>query len=124
MKFWGQFDVKISKLNLAPVTEFSYLKEFVDLKIRALINGLPFTFEGYKCDKIVITTVIRIIQLLANNDTKSQKIIEFYQKQITHLNTLIKMGKLKDINKHVIVTIDRHNGIRGDLIRTDDNLQN
>ena len=39
MQFWGQFDVEIDRSNLTLVTKFSYLKEFVNPKVRILIDG-------------------------------------------------------------------------------------
>ena len=45
--FWGQFAEAIDKTGMVMLTKFSYLKEFVDLKVRKTINRLPFTTEGY-----------------------------------------------------------------------------
>lgn len=33
--------------KLVAIMKFSYLKEFVDLKVGQTIDGLPFTTEGY-----------------------------------------------------------------------------
>lgn len=33
--------------KLVAIMKFSYLKEFVDLKVQKTIDGLPFTTEGY-----------------------------------------------------------------------------
>ena len=46
-RFWGQFTDAIDKSGMVALTKFSYLKEFVDLKVRKTIEGLPFTAEGY-----------------------------------------------------------------------------
>ena len=54
MQFWGQFDVEIDRSNLRPVTKFSYLKEFVNPKVRILIDGLPFASERYNQAKIIL----------------------------------------------------------------------
>ena len=54
MQFWGQFDVEIDRSNLTPVTKFSYLKDFVNPKVRILIDGLPFTSERYNRAKIIL----------------------------------------------------------------------
>ena len=54
MKFWGEFDVKLERSTLFLVTKFSYLKEFVDPKVRILIDDLPFTSEGYNQAKVFI----------------------------------------------------------------------
>ena len=43
---------EIDKANLASVTKFAYLKELVDPKVLAEIDGLPFTTEGYERARI------------------------------------------------------------------------
>ena len=45
--FWNQFSVEINNSRLASVTKLSYLKEFLELKVRSIIDGLPFTSEKY-----------------------------------------------------------------------------
>ena len=47
LRFWGQFEILIDESSAPEVTEFSYLKELVNLKVRNLIDGLQFTPEGY-----------------------------------------------------------------------------
>ena len=47
-RFWSQFAVEIDKSDISPVTKFSYLKEMIEPKVRSLVNGLPFTTEGYE----------------------------------------------------------------------------
>ena len=47
VRFWGQFETQIDKSSTPEVTQFSYLKELVDLKVRNLIDGPPFTPECY-----------------------------------------------------------------------------
>ena len=39
-RFWGQFTEGIDKSEMAAITKFSYLKEFVDPKVRKCIDGL------------------------------------------------------------------------------------
>ena len=39
--------MQIDKSTAPALTKFSYLKELVELKVRNLIDGLPFTEEGY-----------------------------------------------------------------------------
>ena len=48
-RFWNQIDTKIDKVEIRAISKFSYLKEFLVTKVRALIDGLPFTPEGYYC---------------------------------------------------------------------------
>ena len=46
-RFWNQFESKIERSELSAVLKFSYLKELVSLKVKIIIDGLPFTSEGY-----------------------------------------------------------------------------
>ena len=48
MRFWGEFEVQIHKAEASAVTKFSYLKELVELKVRKLIDELPFTDAVYE----------------------------------------------------------------------------
>ena len=56
LRFWNQFDAEIDKADVAPVTKFSYLKELVDAKVRSIIDGLPFSTEGYEGAKNILKT--------------------------------------------------------------------
>lgn len=40
---------------MAAVTKFSYLKEFVNPKVRKSIDGFPFTAEGYDKAKAILS---------------------------------------------------------------------
>ena len=55
-RFWGQFAVEIDKSDIGQVTKFSYLKELLVPKVRAVINGLPFNSEGYTRAKNILMT--------------------------------------------------------------------
>ena len=55
MIFWGQCDVETDRSNLAVVTNFSYLKEFLDPNIRILIDGLSFTSEEHNRAKSILS---------------------------------------------------------------------
>ena len=48
LRFWNQFQSGIDNADIAQVTKFSYLKELLDPKVRACVDGLPFTMEGYE----------------------------------------------------------------------------
>lgn len=49
LHFWAVFEAKKDSYSeLAAVTKFAYLKELVDSKIRAGIDGLPFSTEGFE----------------------------------------------------------------------------
>ena len=76
---------------MAALMKFSYLKEFVELKVRKTIDGLPFTAEGYnraksilmdrygKESEIVKAYVQNILDLPRIKGTNPQKIHQFYE---------------------------------------------
>ena len=47
LPFWNKFYSEIDSTDLPQVTKFAYLKELVLSKIRADIDGLPFSTEGH-----------------------------------------------------------------------------
>ena len=47
-RFWNQFSTEIDTANISNVSKFSYHRELLDSKVRLLIDGLPFTSEGYE----------------------------------------------------------------------------
>jgi hypothetical protein len=53
-RFWNQFIEEIDKSVMALITKLSYLKEFVEPKVRKSIDGLPFTVEGYNRAKSIL----------------------------------------------------------------------
>ena len=55
-RFWNQFTAEIDSTKIAGVSKFSYLKELLDPKVKPLIDGLPFTSEGYKRAKNILET--------------------------------------------------------------------
>ena len=46
-RFWTTFSTDIDRSNLPETSKFSYLKELLTPKVRYLVEGLPFTAEGY-----------------------------------------------------------------------------
>ena len=54
-RFWSQFETEIDQQdNINPVTEYSYLKEFLLPHVCKLVDSLPFTSEGYSCAKAIL----------------------------------------------------------------------
>ena len=49
------------------------------------------------------------------------KIHEFYKKLLFNVQSLETLGKLTEISGYVRMSVDKLQGIRGDLVRTDDN---
>ena len=55
-RFWGQIEAEIDKSGIGQVAKFSYLKELLVPKVRAVIDGLPFNREGYTRAKNILMT--------------------------------------------------------------------
>lgn len=135
LRFWSQFETEIDTTDISKVTKFSYLKELLEPKVRVTVDGLPFNIEGYERAKNILKTkygkpseiinayVQAILSLPTICGTQPLKIYEFYEKLVTSVQSLETLGKLKEVNGYVRATIDKLEGIRGDLVRTDDNWQ-
>ena len=61
-----------------------------------------------------------IMALPMITDSHPKKIPEFYEKLFFNVQSLDTLGKLKEISGYVRMSIDKLQGIRGDLVRTDD----
>ena len=107
----------------------------MELKIRATIDDLPFNSEGYSRAKNILKTkfgkeseiinahVHNIMSLLVVHDTNPTKLLELYDRLSPNLQALETMGKIREVNGYVRMTLDKLEGIRGDLVRTDDGWQ-
>ena len=58
------------------------------------------------------------------NNASPQKFHEFSEKLLWSVHALDTMGKIKEINGYVRVTLDKPQDIPADLVRNDDNRQN
>ena len=135
LRFWNQFHAEIEKSNISQVTKFSYLKELLIPKVRISIDGLPFSPEGYERAKNILKTrygkdseivnahVQQVMNLPTITGNSPAKIHEFYEKLLANIQALETMGKLREINGYVRMTIDRLPGIRSDLVRNDEDWQ-
>ena len=135
MRFWNQFETEIDKAKLTQVAKFSYLKELLVSSVRASIDGLPFTTEGYERAKAILKTrygkpsevanahMQCIIGLSTVHGGHPAKIHDFYEKLTSHIQVLETMGKVNEIGGFVRATLDKLPGIRADLVRLDDNWQ-
>ena len=131
-RFWSQFECEIDRAEFVQVTKFNYLKEMLKPKVRALIDGLPFTTEGYERAKNILKSrygkdsvvanahIQSIISLPAITGSNPYKINEFYKKLVTHVEALDTMGKLREIKGYVRLTLDKLPNIKSDLVRTDE----
>ena len=105
-RFWNQFESDIEKSELSPKSKFSYLKELVSLKVWSLIDGLPFTTEGYtraknilvkkfgKHSRVANAHVQNIMSLPHINNSNPYKIHECSEKLLSCVQALETMGKL------------------------------
>ena len=135
LRFWNEFDAEIEKSALPAVSKFSYLKELLIPKAKLLINGLPFNAEGYERAKTILETtygrptevakahVQGIMGLPTINHHNVSKIHEFYEKLLINVQSLETMGKLKQIDGYVQITLDKLPTIRADLVRLDHQWQ-
>ena len=135
LRFWGQFKAEIDNSEVSSVTKFSYLKELVDPKVRSCVDGLLFTSEGYERAKSILVTkygnssevinayVQNIFNLPTIQGARPAKVHAFYESLLTSVQSLETVGKLKEVSGYVRMTVDKLEGIRSDLVRTDDNWQ-
>ena len=98
---------------MAGVTKYTYLKELVDPKIRTEIEGLPFSSEGHKHTKNILTRkygqtskvvnayVENIMSLPTIGGTPPARIHDFYEKLLFNVQSLETMGKLREVNGYV-----------------------
>ena len=133
-RFWNQLESETEKSELSPVSKFSYLEELVSPKVRSLIDGLLFTTEGYTRAKNILVKKygkhsevanahVQNVSLSHINNASPYKIHVFTEKFLSSVQALETMGKLKEINGYVRLTLDKLQGIRADLVRTENNWQ-
>ena len=134
-RFWNQFETEIDQVQISPISKFSYLKELLVPKVRLLIDGLPFTSEGYARAKSILTSRYGKLSEVAAahihcmtspsviSNYNHNGIQEFYEKLTISVKALETMKKLKDVKGYVRLTLDKLPGIRVELVRLDDNWQ-
>ena len=76
--FWNQFVEITDKTAMPGVTKFTYLKSFLDTKVKKSVEGLLFTNEGYN----------RAKSILLDKHSKDSEIIKVYTQQIFDLPTI------------------------------------
>ena len=135
LRFWSQFETEIDKTSIMQVAKFSYLKKLLIPKVCASIDGLPYNTEGYERAKTILKAKYGkpsevanaytqcIIALPTVHGSQPVKIHEFYEKLATNVQALETMGKIKEMNGYVRVTLDKLPSIRADLVRLDDKWQ-
>ena len=128
IRFWGQFE----KSSAPAVTKFSYLKELLVLKVRNLIDGLPFTPEGYqkakdllarrygKTSEVVGTYVRNILELPTIKERDVRKIHEFYEILLFNVESLRTLESLNKLDAAVRFTFDKLGVIKNELAMIDE----
>ena len=92
---------------MVPVTKFSYLNEVVDTEVRSVIDGLPFSTEGYERTKNILKTKYGDTSKIVNayeQNIKTGKIHDFYDKytvQSTVSRIFAKTEGSKPVCSHV-----------------------
>ena len=135
-RFWNQFEAEIDRANIDAVAKFSYLKELLLPKVRVHIEGLPFTTEGYerakhilkstygKSSEVINAYVQNLTSLPVIKGANPSKIHDFHAKLLASVQALESMGKLGEVNGFSRATLDKLEGIKSDLVRTDESWQN
>ena len=106
----------------------------VEPKVRNAIDGLPFTVEGYERAKSILKSkygkpceivhaYVQNMSLPTISGNQPKKVHEFYETLVYNVQLLETLGKLRDINGYVRTTLDKLEGIRGDLVRNDKDWQ-
>ena len=133
MRFWGQFETQIDKSSVPDVTKISYLKELLVTKVRNLIDGLPFTGDGYqrakdllarrygKTSEVVGTYVRNILELPTIRERDVKKIHEFYEVLLFNIESLQTLQSLNKLDAAVRFTFDKLGIIKNELAMMEGN---
>ena len=135
LPFWNKFVAEIDSADLSPVTKFAYLKEFVEPKVRADIDGLPLTIEGYeraknilkgeygKTSEIVNAYVQNILDLPMVKGSDPSEVNNFYKVLLFNVQSLETLGKIERVNGMTRSVLDKLSGIKSDLVKGQGNWQ-
>ncbi|PFX34964.1 Uncharacterized protein K02A2.6 [Stylophora pistillata] len=85
-------------------------------------KNIPKTKFG-KESEIVNAYVSSIMSIPVIYGVNPNKVSQFYEKLCSSIQALETMGKLREVNGYVRMTLNKLEGIRGDLVRTNDNWQ-
>ena len=116
------------KVDIAPITKFTYLRELVTPQVIRTIEALPFTAEGYNRVKTILkerfgkdSEIIKgytkeILELPTLTGTNPKAISDFSEKLTYCVQALQTLNKLEQANGATLMTLDKLPGIRGDLV--------
>ena len=133
IRFWGQFSSQIDSAKEPAITKFSYLKELVDIKVRKLVDGLPFTEDGYhkaksllekrygQTSEVVGAYVRNILELPTIRERNVTKIHKFYEKLLFNVESLQTLKKLNELDAAARFTFDKLEVIKNELALIDEN---
>ena len=119
MRFWNQYETEIDKSSITQVAKLSYLRELLVPSAKVLIEGLPFTSEGYERAKTILKTkygqvsevvnahIQCILELPKVQGTDPSKVHKFYETLASQVQTLETLGKLDEIGGFVRGTLDK-----------------
>ena len=115
---------RADRADITTASKFSYFKELVIPKIRALIDGLSFNTDlkaKFGKPRKVTNAHIQciIMSLLAITQTSFGKIHYIFVKLVTYSQAFDTTGKLKEINGYVTLKLDKLPTINVDLVRAD-----
>ena len=134
-RFWNQFEAEIDKVEISAISKFSYLKEFLVPKVRALIDGHSCTPKGYvrsksillakfgKPSEVAAAHIQCIISLPVVSNSNPNKIHEFYEKLVVSVKALDTIHKLRDIKWCMRLPLGKLPRIRAELVRLNDEWQ-
>ena len=129
LPFWNKFEAEIETTDLAPVSKLAYLKELVDPKVSAGIEGLPSNTEGYeraknilkgeygKTSEIVNAYVQNILGLPTVASADPNKVDAFHKTLLYNVQSLETLGKIERVNGMTRSVLDKLSGIKADLVR-------
>ena len=129
-RFWNHFESQGDNCDLPQVSKFSYLMQLVIPKARLLNDSLPFRNEGNTRAKYIFLINYGKPSEVANAHAQNNvtpainsEIHDFSGKLLCSMQALDTVGKIKEMNGYVRVTLDSLQGIQADLVRNDDNWQ-
>ena len=135
LPFWNIFQAEIDATEIPEVSKFGYLKELLEPKVRAEIEGLPFNSEGYeraknilkseygRTSEIINAHIQEILNLPVITWTSPVKVNEFYRILAHNVRSLQTLGKVERVNGNTRNVLDKLKGIKADLVRGQDNWQ-
>ena len=110
LPFWNKFEAEIDSTILPAVTKFAYLKELVESKVTADIDGLPLNSEGYeraknilkgeygKTSELINAYVHNILELPTVTSPDPKSVNAFYKTLLHKVQLLETLGKLERVN--------------------------